>query len=289
MRHEIEAAEFIRRHFEVDDRLAIVLVNKQARSVVQRIATAGRIASPEFQAWLHRQNRQRYEVYMSMNALREGARGRTKADIDLVRHVFLDIDQNGDRALREIRHRPDLPAPSAAMNTSPDKWQVIWRVRDFTKEQAEELQKALARDTGADAAATDCARVLRLPGFYNHKYDRPYLIRLEMSRASGRVYRPQDFPIFPELQRAAEVQAASRMISKRAPRRLSQSERDWAYAKRALARGDPEDFVIAAIASFRRYDKHSPQYYAEHTVRKAAQARGADLVRRQAEHDNRDR
>jgi hypothetical protein len=51
---------------------------------------------------------------------------------------------------------------------------------------------------------------------------------------------------------------------------VSQSERDWAFAKRALARGDPEEIVIAAIASHRRYDKHNPQYYAELTVRKAA-------------------
>ena len=28
--------------------------------------------------------------------------------------------------------------------------------------------------------------------------------------------------------------------------------------------------VIAAIASYRRYDKHNPHYYAELTVRKAA-------------------
>jgi len=30
--------------------------------------------------------------------------------------------------------------------------------------------------------------------------------------------------------------------------------------------------VIAAIASYRRNEKHNPQYYAEHTVRKAAQS-----------------
>jgi hypothetical protein len=39
---------------------------------------------------------------------------------------------------------------------------------------------------------------------------------------------------------------------------VSQSERDWAYAKRALARGESEANVIAAIVSHRRYDKHNP-------------------------------
>jgi hypothetical protein len=56
------------------------------------------------------------------------------------------------------------------------------------------------------------------------------------------------------------------------PGHLSRSKRDWAFAKRALARGDPEEIVIAAIASHRRYEKHTPHYCAEHTVRKAAES-----------------
>jgi hypothetical protein len=60
--------------------------------------------------------------------------------------------------------------------------------------------------------------------------------------------------------------------SRKAPAKLSQSERDWAFAKRALARGEPQEIVIAAIANHRRYDKHNPQYYAELTVRKAKEA-----------------
>ena len=65
---------------------------------------------------------------------------------------------------------------------------------------------------------------------------------------------------------------------KRTPGEISQSERDWAFAKRALARGETEENVIAAIASFRRYDKHNPQYYSEHTVRKAAQSLKAQAL-----------
>lgn len=49
-------------------------------------------------------------------------------------------------------------------------------------------------------------------------------------------------------------------------------ERVRAYAKRALARGDSSDLVIAAIASHRRYEKHDPQYYARLTVSKAAES-----------------
>src|SRR6266851_10524721 len=51
--------------------------------------------------------------------------------------------------------------------------------------------------------------------------------------------------------------------------RLSQSERDWAFAKRALARGDDAEEVIRRIADYRSEDKHDPEYYARVTVSKA--------------------
>ena len=51
--------------------------------------------------------------------------------------------------------------------------------------------------------------------------------------------------------------------------RKSQSEHDWAYAKRALARGDDPETVIQRIADFRSEDKADPGYYARHTVMKA--------------------
>src|SRR6266852_9140830 len=87
---------YLRASFEPTDRLAVVLVNKRPDSVIQRIATTEKIASPYFQAWLRYQNAQRYEIYVSMNALREDARGRTKEDIAAIRHVYLDFDDNAN-------------------------------------------------------------------------------------------------------------------------------------------------------------------------------------------------
>ena len=49
----------------------------------------------------------------------------------------------------------------------------------------------------------------------------------------------------------------------------SQSERDWAYAKRALGRGEPESRVTEEIARYRVGQKHNPHDYAQRTVRKA--------------------
>jgi hypothetical protein len=50
---------------------------------------------------------------------------------------------------------------------------------------------------------------------------------------------------------------------------LNQSERDWAFAKRALARGDEPEEVIRRIADYWGDDKHDPNYYARLTVAKA--------------------
>jgi RepB DNA-primase C-terminal helical domain len=49
----------------------------------------------------------------------------------------------------------------------------------------------------------------------------------------------------------------------------SQSEADWAYAKRALARGQDPEEIICRIADYRAQDKTDPNYYARHTVTKA--------------------
>jgi hypothetical protein len=50
---------------------------------------------------------------------------------------------------------------------------------------------------------------------------------------------------------------------------LSQSEHDWAFAKRALAHGDDPEDLIQQIAERRARDKSDPQYYARLTVTKA--------------------
>ena len=50
---------------------------------------------------------------------------------------------------------------------------------------------------------------------------------------------------------------------------LSQSEHDWAFAKRGLARGDDPEQIIRQIAQHRATDKTNPEYYARHTVEKA--------------------
>ena len=261
----MRASEYVRENFETDDRLAVVLLDKRNAGVIQRLASAAQVASAEFQDWLRLKNDDRWDVYVSMNALRPEATGRTKSDIGAVRHLYLDFDEDGTVKMERLFQRSDLPRPNFRLNTSPGKWQVVWKVEGFTTDHAETLQRSMARQSGADWAATDCARVLRLPGFYNHKYSPPHFVTADA--LGDRIHRPKDFPV-PALVQTAPMGKTREHL--RASGGLSQSERDWAFAKRALARGEPQESVIAAIAKLRYGDKHNSQRYAEHTVAKAA-------------------
>jgi hypothetical protein len=135
--------------------------------------------------------------------------------------------------------------------------------------------RRLVRDTGADPAATDSSRVLRIPGFANHKYGRPFVVSVEPRAVE--TYRPEHFPRLP-----AEEQGG-RKLADRAPSQqsratggISQSERDWAYARRALARGEAPDKVRMAIAAFRTGQKADVNQYAERTVWKAMESLKSD-------------
>ena len=211
-------------------------------------------------------NAQRFEVYVSMNALQPDATGRTKEDIETIRHIYLDFDKDGTNAVEALTKRPDVPPPNYLINSSPDKWQAIWKVTGFERDQAETLQRGLARETGADIAATDASRVMRIPHFYNHKYGDPHYIRYE--QRSSEIYTPDRFPQYATDDRGARSSITPHESASSGAK--SQSESDWAYARRALARGEPEASVITAIAKFRQGEKPDAQYYAELTVRKAS-------------------
>jgi len=171
---------YLRDNFNVEDRIAVVLLNKRSGAVLQRVASIERVVAPEYQAWLRHMNAQKYEVYISMNTLKERTYRRTKADVDQIRHVYLDFDEDGTAAVRKLLQRTDVPEPNYLINSSPGRWQVIWKIEGCAKGEAEEIERGLVADTGADPAVVDIARVLRLPGFYNHKYSRPHMVVVEM-------------------------------------------------------------------------------------------------------------
>jgi hypothetical protein len=203
-----------------------------------------------------------------MNALKRDAHSRTKEDIETIRHLYLDIDRNGPMALEATENSALVPMPNYALETSPEKYQVVWKVEGIAQEQAEVLQRAMVREFGGDPAATDSTRVLRLPNFVNRKYETDHLVKARVE--ATQTYHLEDFRLRTDAhddQRDLEAPDGGGQSSPRGD--LSQSERDWAFAKRALARGDDTEEVIRRIADYRSEDKHDPGYYARLTVSKA--------------------
>ena len=264
----LTAPEYVLALFRPNDNAAVLVRNRGIGRTVQRIARAEAIASPEFQQWLAVQSTAGADVYVGMNPIAEGAHNRTKENIKDIRHAYLDLDRNGDASLEAIRNSFAVPAPTFVLDTSPGKHQVVWKVTGFSPREAEALLRNLAGQFDGDPAATDSTRVLRMPGFPNRKLSGEFIVRARQE--SNTVHTPRDFVLgqgSPETPRhPAEGQEWTRTMP--ADHR-SQSERDWAYAKRSLARGDSPEDVIRRIADFRSEDKPNPDYYARHTVSNA--------------------
>lgn len=267
---DVSSVTYIRWLFEPSDRLAVLVRNRERGATTQRIATAGKIAEDSFQQWLRVKNEKHSaDVYVGMNPLKLEARARTKEDILSIRHLYLDLDHDGGRSLAGVEQSSLVPQPNAVIATSPGKFQLVWRVEGFPQEQAEAVLRAMARKFGGDLAATDSTRVLRLPGFVNRKYEADFTVTAEIR--SEQRYTPHDFRLRTDPaeldQRPIRTASSRQASSTRQP--LSQSEHDWAYAKRSLAKGVLPEEVIRQIAAFRAHDKHDPEDYARRTVEKA--------------------
>src|SRR5437879_5024195 len=262
------ASEYILDNFEQTDRIAMLVLNRDFGETIQRITSAQKASSPEFQAWLRYKNANGSDIYMGMNPLRQDAATRTKEEIETIRHVYLDLDQGGPEALQSVEDSSAVPKPNHVLTSSPGKFQVVWNVEGMSLDEAESLLHAMAREFGGDPAATDATRVLRLPGFANKKYETDFYV--EARKESTETYHLRDFKLHLDAQDSPRYNHHNRSRRDSSPgSSLSQSEHDWAYAKRALARGDDPEDVIRQIAQHRARDKSNPDYYARHTVENA--------------------
>src|ERR1700687_1476886 len=187
------ASEYILDNFEPTDRIAMLVLNRAFCETVQRITSAQKAASPEFQAWLRYKNANRSDIYIGMNPLKKDAATRTKEEIKSIRHVYLDLDHGGPEALEAIENSSAAPKPNYVLNSSPEKHQVVWKVEGMNLEEAEGLLHALAHEFGGDPAATDATRVLRVPGFANKKYETDFYVQAR--REATETYHLRDFKL----------------------------------------------------------------------------------------------
>jgi hypothetical protein len=255
------AADFLTRCFAPDETIALLLRSESPTPPMQRIVALEKALAPRYLAWLAHENRNGANVYVAANPLLSGSRKRTKESIASVRHLYIDIDTDGDARLATLRASDTVPTPSAILSTSPGKYQVLWRVEGFDFASQESALKLLAIAFGGDPACTDCNRVLRLPGFLNRKYDPAHHVTVEYPCDS--VWTTADFRLDSGVVDAMLFDHA--IPPRKQPGKHSNSETDWAWVSHELAHGKDAVKLTRELASLRS-NKPNPLYYAQRTV-----------------------
>lgn len=243
-------------------------------SLEHRWTTVGRVS--RYVSYARYRNAHGWNIFVTPSVLQPLVRHRRKAAFQpLQKIIYLDCDQPD--CLREIRRR--YPAPTLVVRTSRDRHQVYWRLRDeVSVAEQESLMSRLARDLGADRAATDVSRVLRLPSFWNRKPGRGNTVDIVFQRddtvtvtdlsrwlppSVGHPLPPSPCENTP--RGGAGVLASTGTMA-------SPSERDWHEVHRRLAQGIIPCEVVDWL-QHHRSDKRNPRYYAELTVSKALRMR----------------
>ena len=189
-------------------------------------------------------------------------RGGQRARSLTAKGLYLDLDSDGDRKLAALRESNNVPRPSAVIHTSTGKYQVIWRVQGFTIPEQEAMLKGLAETFGGDRACTDCARVFRLPGFFNRKYTPAFPVDFRNARHSIGLFAKR-FQI--GIANGYNGSTHHESPCKAGPNRRPNRRADWRWVMAQLRRRHSPHEVVRTLANI-RYDKPNPLYYAHRTV-----------------------
>lgn len=275
------AIRFINSMFDRGDRVAILAIPREAPDarVEQRFTPAG-TAAGRTQAWLRYLNAHRYDIYLGVNPVREDSTRREKEDIAEVRRLQVDLDDNGPENLKRLMGdaaRGVIPQPRHLLRSSKDHYQVLWDTArgQWSPDQAEATMRSLAARYGGDPACSEVARVMRWPGYRNHKEGRDRALVSWIDRG-GTPVSPDDFRALPapEMRTARDGPVAlgqGRWPTQVRPNRISQSERDWAWVKDRLRAG-ANPLQLREELARRRADKAKPDAYSALTVEKAMRA-----------------
>jgi len=244
------AANFLTRSFAPGETVALLLRRDNTTRPQQRIVTLEQLLAPRYLAWLGYENDNGANVYVSANPLHSGSRKRTKECVASVRHLYIDIDDDGDARLATLRASDQLPTPTAIVSTSPGKYQALWRVAGFDFEHQEEMLKRIAQAFGGDPACTDRNRVLRVPGFLNRKYSPAHSVAVEYP--ADATYTPADFRLDDAV--CSSVLPLRGNARKSLTDKHSHSEDDWAWVCDQLAHGKDAAKLTHELAT-KRSDK----------------------------------
>jgi Primase C terminal 2 (PriCT-2)/RepB DNA-primase N-terminal domain/Family of unknown function (DUF5906) len=123
--------------------------------------------------WLCEMNAAGAGIFICVNAT--NLKGRTAADVERIRALFVDFDDGFPEAFHV--------SPHIIVRSSPRGGHAYWLVSDCALDQFRSLQSRLIAHYGSDPKLKDKSRVLRVPGLY-HRKGAPY--RSELLLASDR-------------------------------------------------------------------------------------------------------
>src|ERR1700676_5752065 len=226
-------ADFLTRCFVPGETIALLLRCEVPAATIQRIVQLETALAPRYLSWLAHENSTGANIYVAAIPLRSDSRKRTKECIASVRHLYLDLDTDGETRLTSLWASDAVPPPNAVLSTSLGKYQILWRVAGFTLEQQESALRLLSISFGGDPACTDCNRVLRLPGFVNCKYDPVYPVTVKYPGDS--TWTSDDFRL--DILDADAILSSRTFTARKHPTNPTNSEHDWAWILHELARG----------------------------------------------------
>ena len=219
--NRITSWDFLKKMFQPDEKIGVMAyeaksqVHKATVPAEQRVLTREEALSPEFSKHLKYLNARGLNVVVGMNPLNADATTRSKDNVAVIRHLVMDIDtKRDDTAGREVTGKERLdamladsqcPRPYYVLNTSPGNYQAIWRVTNFTRDEAEVIQKALGAHYGGDRnISTDISRGVRLPGLHNKKYDTTFPVTCQLCQPV--THRPEAFSYLPREREIEQLQ-----------------------------------------------------------------------------------
>lgn len=268
-----------------DDRIALCLIC--SKEVKHRFLSVRDIE--RFTPFLRAMNTKGWNIYITPSVLKHGAIARTKANFAETQDIIY-VDADCKEAMERVRL--DYPYPTLVVKTSVGRYQIYWKLtKAISIAQQEGLISAIVRDIGADPAATDVSRVLRLPSFWNRKPSRNNTVDIVFRRSEKTSYKSlydvcssHDSTEYIAHQRDTSM-PFSRCVNslqtldsgKRYKEKFvfpSKSEEDWYLINQMLREGASRNDCVAFLVERRRGEKRNPDYYANYTVDKAIRLRG---------------
>lgn len=166
---QTELKRFIECIFKPDDIIEFRLL-KKVGSDTKVLNTWHKASEAHRQAdTLIAQNNAGWNIYVGANSRKKNG-GATADDVSVARCLFVDFDHTTEAKVQETLDELGFPPPTLLMN-SGHGIHAYWRIQEpmTNLQQWTQDQKRLIATVDSDKAIHDPPRVMRLPGFINHK------------------------------------------------------------------------------------------------------------------------